>query len=70
MFGFNESFAGPAGVAKFEKDLAAFVKNPFAIDRYTSPGGNWDKAIDGISLAASAAGFPRANACSLETERS
>jgi putative heme-binding domain-containing protein len=52
MFGFNESFAGPAGVAKFEKDLAAFVKNPFSIDRYTSPGGNWDKATDGSSLAA------------------
>lgn len=44
MFGFNESFAGPAGIAKFEKDLAAFVKDPFSIDRYTSPGGEWDKA--------------------------
>jgi putative heme-binding domain-containing protein len=52
MFGFNESFAGPAGVAKFEKDLAAFVKDPLSIDRYTSPGGNWDKATDGSSLAA------------------
>ncbi|MEI7780634.1 MAG: PVC-type heme-binding CxxCH protein, partial [Planctomycetota bacterium] len=43
MFGFNESFAGPAGVGKFEKDLAAFVKDPFTIDRYTSPGGGWDR---------------------------
>lgn len=54
MFGFNESFAGPAGVAKFEKDLAAFVKNPFSIDRYTSPGGNWDKAGDANAAAGSA----------------
>jgi len=52
MFGFNESFAGPPGVAKFEKDLAAFVNDPFSIDRYKSPGGNWDKATDGSSLAA------------------
>ena len=36
MFGFNESFAGSAGVAKFEKELAAFVKDPFSIDRFTS----------------------------------
>jgi len=42
MFGFNESFAGPAGLEKFEKDLAAFVKDPYSIDRYTSPGGSWD----------------------------
>ena len=44
MFGFNESFAGPAGVEKFEKDLAAFVKDPYSVDRYTSPGGSWDGA--------------------------
>jgi putative heme-binding domain-containing protein len=43
MFGFNESFAGPAGVEKFERDIAAFVKDPFSIDRYTSPGGSWAK---------------------------
>ena len=43
MFGFNESFAGPAGVEKFEKDLAAFVNDPYSLDRYTSPGGGWDK---------------------------
>jgi putative heme-binding domain-containing protein len=53
MFGFNESFAGEPGVAKFERDLAAFVANPFSIDRYTSPGGDWDhgaasaRAIEG-----------------------
>lgn len=52
LFGFNESFAGPAGVAKFGKDLAAFVKDPFSIDRYTSPGGNWDKASGESAVAA------------------
>jgi putative heme-binding domain-containing protein len=50
MFGFNESFAGPSGIGKFEKDLAAFVKDPYAIDRYTSPGGGWDRG-DGHSNA-------------------
>ena len=43
MFGFNESFAGPAGIPKFEQDLAAFIKDPFSLDRYTSPGGGWDR---------------------------
>jgi len=43
MFGFNESFAGPAGVEKFARDLAAFVRDPYSIDRYTSPGGGWDR---------------------------
>jgi putative heme-binding domain-containing protein len=51
MFGFNESFAGPAGTAKFEQDLAAFVKDPFSIDRYTSPGGKWDKPVAASRLA-------------------
>ena len=50
MFGFNESFAGPAGVEKFEKDLAAFVKDPYSIDRYSSPGGGWDRG-DGHGTA-------------------
>jgi len=54
MFGFNESFAGPAGVAKFEKDLAAFVRDPHAIDRYASPGGAWDRAAEAKEAAASA----------------
>lgn len=52
MFGFNESFAGPAGVATFEKDLAAFIKNPFSIDRYTSPAGSWNAAAGDRPLAA------------------
>ena len=46
MFGFNESFAGPAGIEKFEQDLAAFVKDPHSIDRYTSPGGDWERVSD------------------------
>ena len=56
MFGFNESFAGPAGVEKFEKDLTAFVKDPFSIDRYTSPGGSWDPK--GAETAAGRAAKP------------
>lgn len=43
MFGFNESFAGPAGIPKFEQDLAAFIRNPWSLDRYTSPSGTWDR---------------------------
>ena len=34
MFGFNESFAGQAGLARFEADLTAFIKDPYSIDRY------------------------------------
>lgn len=34
LFGFNESFDGPEGVAKFEKDLEGFLKTPQAIDNY------------------------------------
>ncbi|NCY01814.1 MAG: hypothetical protein EBX36_02625, partial [Planctomycetia bacterium] len=47
MFGFNESFAGQAGLAAFERDLTAFVRNPYSIDRYTSPGGDWDRNATG-----------------------
>lgn len=42
FFGFNESFAGPAGVKKFESDLASFLKKPHAIDQYKTGRGNWD----------------------------
>jgi len=51
MFGFNESFAGPAGVAKFEKELAAFLEHPTSIDRYTSPGGQWDRGAEAKEAA-------------------
>jgi len=54
MFGFNESFAGPAGIPKFAKDLAAFIKNPVSIDRYTSPGGDWDRSAAANEAAAAA----------------
>ncbi len=54
MFGFNESFAGPAGLKKFEQELAAFVKNPFSIDRYMSPGGAWDNATGEAATGAGA----------------
>lgn len=46
FFGFNESFAGPEGVAKFEKDLEAFLKTPQAIDQYSSARSNWDRTAD------------------------
>src|SRR4051794_24885197 len=36
MFGFNESFAGPAGVARFEADLEGFLKAPENIDNYST----------------------------------
>jgi putative heme-binding domain-containing protein len=54
MFGFNESFAGPAGLPKFEKDLAAFIRNPWSLDRYTSPGGGWDRGAGANGAAAAA----------------
>lgn len=56
MFGFNESFAGPAGVPKFERDLAAFIRDPWSLDRYTSPGGAWDRGA--AASAAEAAAKP------------
>jgi putative heme-binding domain-containing protein len=52
MFGFNESFAGPSGVGKFEKDLAAFLEHPTSIDRYASPGGAWDRNAEAKDAAA------------------
>ena len=46
FFGFNESFAGPAGVAKFEQDLEGFLKAPQNIDNYSTVRSNWDKTTD------------------------
>ncbi|MGC3970634.1 MAG: GDSL-type esterase/lipase family protein [Pirellulales bacterium] len=46
MFGFNESFAGQAGLAKFETDLKNFLKAPQAIDQFTSVRSQWDRTAD------------------------
>ena len=46
FFGFNESFAGEKGVAKFETDLDAFLTTPQAIDQFTSARSQWDKTAD------------------------
>ncbi|MBC7852413.1 MAG: SGNH/GDSL hydrolase family protein, partial [Pirellulaceae bacterium] len=46
FFGFNESFAGPAGVAKFEQDLEGFLKAPQNIDNYSTARSNWDHTTD------------------------
>jgi len=36
MFGFNESFAGPAGLPQFEADLERFLQTPQVVDQYSS----------------------------------
>lgn len=46
MFGFNESFAGPAGVERFEKDLEEFLTAPQNIDNYSTARSNWDQTPD------------------------
>ena len=46
FFGFNESFAGPAGVAKFETDLEGFLKAPQNVDNYSTVRSYWDKTVD------------------------
>jgi hypothetical protein len=46
FFGFNESFAGPAGISRFEADLEGFLKAPQNIDRYSTSRSNWDKTPD------------------------
>ena len=46
FFGFNESFAGEKGLAKFEADLEGFLKTPQAIDQFTSARSQWDKTVD------------------------
>lgn len=45
-FGFNESFAGPSGVAKFESDLEKFLKAPQEIDQFSSARSGWDQTGD------------------------
>ncbi len=46
MFGFNESFAGPEGLARFEADLERFLKSPQMIDQFTSARSDWDRTQD------------------------
>jgi hypothetical protein len=46
MFGFDESFAGPAGLARFEADLEGFLKAPENIDNYSTGRSNWDSTAD------------------------
>ncbi|MBL9089701.1 MAG: HEAT repeat domain-containing protein [Planctomycetaceae bacterium] len=46
MFGFNESFAGPSGVAKFEADLERFLAAPQELDQYAGLRSQWDKRED------------------------
>jgi hypothetical protein len=46
MFGFNESFAGPEGLARFESDLENFLKAPQNIDNYSTARSNWDRTND------------------------
>jgi hypothetical protein len=46
MFGYNESFAGPAGLARFEADLDGFLQAPQNIDNYSTARSNWDSTAD------------------------
>jgi glucose/arabinose dehydrogenase len=46
FFGFNESFAGPDGLSRFEADLEGFLKAPQNIDLYSTARSNWDKTPD------------------------
>jgi glucose/arabinose dehydrogenase len=46
FWGFNESFAGPAGLARFEADLAEFLKAPQNIDNFSTARSNWDRTSD------------------------
>jgi len=46
FFGFNESFAGPAGLARFEADLERFLQEPQKIDEFATSRGEWDKKPD------------------------
>lgn len=36
FFGFNESFAGPAGLERFEADLERFIADPTVIDNFST----------------------------------
>jgi glucose/arabinose dehydrogenase len=46
FWGFNESFAGPAGIARFEADLVEFLASPQNIDNFSTARSNWDKTAD------------------------
>jgi hypothetical protein len=46
FFGFNESFAGPAGLERFERDLEQFLQAPQNIDKYSTARSNWDSTAD------------------------
>lgn len=46
FFGFNESFAGPAGLPQFEADLERFLAEPQKIDDFATSRGEWDKKPD------------------------
>jgi len=43
MFGFNESFAGAAGVPQFEAELERFLRSPEKIDEYSTSRSPLDK---------------------------
>jgi glucose/arabinose dehydrogenase len=43
FFGFNESFAGKEGLARFEADLEGFIKAPQNIDNYSTARSDWDR---------------------------
>ncbi len=46
FWGFNESFAGPDGIARFEADLAEFLTSPQNIDNFSTARSNWDRTAD------------------------
>ena len=46
FFGFNESFAGPAGIKQFEQTLETFLKAPQSIDQYSTARSGWDHTPD------------------------
>ena len=48
MFGFNESFAGPDGLPRFEQDLERFLAAPQRIDQFTSARSPWDREQDRV----------------------
>ena len=48
MFGFNESFAGPEGLPRFEQDLERFLAAPQRIDQFTSARSPWDRVQDRV----------------------
>lgn len=49
MFGFNESFAGPEGLPRFEQDLERFLTAPQRIDRFTSARSRWDGTQEAVA---------------------